>query len=147
MIAVDTNILVYGHREDSRFHGAAFQRLTKLAEGAASWAIPWALLARIHRCRDPSAHLRAAHPASSCGRSGGGLASIAEPRVDGRDRGSLASAALLPGGWSCRVGAPVHDARIAALCLQYGVRELWSADRDFSRFAGLMTVNPLVAAR
>ena len=45
------------------------------------------------------------------------------------------------------VGAPVHDARIAALCLQHGVRELWSADRDFSRFAGLMTVNPLVAAR
>jgi hypothetical protein len=24
------------------------------------------------------------------------------------------------------------------------VRELWSADRDFSRFAGLAVVNPLV---
>jgi predicted nucleic acid-binding protein len=30
------------------------------------------------------------------------------------------------------------------LCRQHGVRELWSADRDFSRFAGLKVVNPLL---
>jgi uncharacterized protein len=41
-------------------------------------------------------------------------------------------------------GARVHDARIAALCLQHGVRELWSADRDFGRFPSLNVVNPLV---
>jgi uncharacterized protein len=41
-------------------------------------------------------------------------------------------------------GAQVHDARIAALCRQHGVRELWSADRDFNRFAGVSVVNPLV---
>src|SRR5882757_6117514 len=42
------------------------------------------------------------------------------------------------------VGARVHDARIAALCLQHGVRELWTSDRDFSRFPQLKTVNPLM---
>jgi predicted nucleic acid-binding protein len=42
-------------------------------------------------------------------------------------------------------GAPVHDARVAALCRHHGVRELWSADRDFGRFAGLTNVNPLVS--
>jgi predicted nucleic acid-binding protein len=41
-------------------------------------------------------------------------------------------------------GALVHDARSAALCLHHGVRELWTADRDFSRFAALRTRNPLV---
>jgi predicted nucleic acid-binding protein len=41
-------------------------------------------------------------------------------------------------------GPRVHDARIAALCLQHGVRELWTADRDFSRFPQLKTVNPLL---
>jgi predicted nucleic acid-binding protein len=41
-------------------------------------------------------------------------------------------------------GPLVHDARIAAICLQHGVRELWTADRDFSRFPQLKTVNPLV---
>jgi len=34
--------------------------------------------------------------------------------------------------------------RVAALCRDHGVRELWSADRDFGRFAGLTVVNPLV---
>jgi predicted nucleic acid-binding protein len=41
----------------------------------------------------------------------------------------------------------VHDARVAALCRDHGVSELWSADRDFSRFAGLSVVNPLLATR
>lgn len=42
------------------------------------------------------------------------------------------------------VGPRVHDARIAAICLQHGVREFWSADRDFSRFPALKIVNPLL---
>ncbi len=41
------------------------------------------------------------------------------------------------------IGARVHDARIAAICIEHGVRELWSADRDFKRFPGLKVVNPL----
>jgi predicted nucleic acid-binding protein len=45
-----------------------------------------------------------------------------------------------------RVAGPqVHDARVAALCRQHGVRELRTADRDFSRFSGLAIVNPLLA--
>ncbi len=39
--------------------------------------------------------------------------------------------------------AIVHDARVAALCLFHGVRVLWSADRDFSRFPDLPVVNPM----
>ena len=41
-------------------------------------------------------------------------------------------------------GPAVHDARIAALCLTHGVRALWTADRDFTRFPRLRTVNPLI---
>jgi predicted nucleic acid-binding protein len=41
------------------------------------------------------------------------------------------------------VGARVHDARIAAICIEHGVRELWSADRDFGRFPDLVVRNPL----
>ena len=45
-----------------------------------------------------------------------------------------------------RVDGPrVHDARVAALCREHGVQELWTADRDFSRFPELATRNPLVA--
>jgi len=33
-------------------------------------------------------------------------------------------------------GNLVHDAHIAALLMENGVRDLWTADRDFSRFSG-----------
>ena len=33
---------------------------------------------------------------------------------------------------------------IAAICIGHGVRELLTADRDFSRFSSLVTRNPLV---
>jgi predicted nucleic acid-binding protein len=41
-------------------------------------------------------------------------------------------------------GPRIHDARIAVLCAIHGVQELWSMDRDFSRFPFLKTHNPLV---
>jgi len=41
-------------------------------------------------------------------------------------------------------GPRIHDARIAALCLHHNVRELWTADRDFSAFSQLKVRNPLV---
>ena len=40
-------------------------------------------------------------------------------------------------------GALVRDARIAACCRIHAVQELWTADRDFSRFPSLKTRNPL----
>jgi hypothetical protein len=40
-------------------------------------------------------------------------------------------------------GPRIHDARIAALCAGSGVTELWSADRDFTRFP-ITTKNPLL---
>jgi uncharacterized protein len=42
-----------------------------------------------------------------------------------------------------KVSGPVfHDAKIAALALHHGVRELGTADRDFGRFPRLRTRNP-----
>jgi uncharacterized protein len=43
-------------------------------------------------------------------------------------------------------GPRVHDARIAAICLAHGVRELWTADRDYGRFSRLRTRNPLIGS-
>ena len=41
MIAVDTNILIYAHRRESRYHEEAATVLRTLAEGESIWAIPW----------------------------------------------------------------------------------------------------------
>lgn len=39
-------------------------------------------------------------------------------------------------------GNLVHDAHIAALCREHGVRELLTADADFARFRGIEVANP-----
>lgn len=143
MIAVDTNILVYAHREDSPFHGAASERITELAEGSAMWAIPWPCL---HEFLAIVTHPRIYTPASPLARA---LDQV-DAWIESPTLVLLAEAAehwstlrrLLTAGRI--VGPRVHDARIVALCRPHGVRELWSADRDFSRFAGLSVVNPLI---
>jgi predicted nucleic acid-binding protein len=44
MIAVDTNLLVYAHREDSEWHAAAKTCLVELATSGSPWAIAWSSL-------------------------------------------------------------------------------------------------------
>jgi len=44
------------------------------------------------------------------------------------------------------MGPLVHDGRIVAICRAGGVREILTADRDFSRFAGLPARNPLLTS-
>jgi predicted nucleic acid-binding protein len=39
-------------------------------------------------------------------------------------------------------GNLVHDAHIASLCLEHGVSELVTGDRDFARFPQIRTFNP-----
>jgi len=143
LIAVDTNILVYAHREDSEWHQAAFQRLAAVAEGRAAWAIPWPC---IHEFLAIVTHPRIFAPPTPIARAlsqvdawteSPSLVLLAESQVHWERLRSL----LLTG----KVAGPkVHDARIAALCLQHGVKQLWSADRDFGRFSAVTVVNPLV---
>jgi predicted nucleic acid-binding protein len=54
MIAVDTNLLVYAHREDSPWHQAAADVVATLAEGRASGPFP-ALATRNPLVRPPEA--------------------------------------------------------------------------------------------
>lgn len=143
MIAVDTNILIYAHREDSPFHEGASKRMEELAAGAATWAIPWPCL---HEFLAIVTHPRIYAPPSPLGRALDQIdAWLESPTLVTltESTGYLSALrALLVAG---RVtGGRVHDGRIAALCRHHGVRELWSADRDFGRFSGLSVVNPLI---
>jgi toxin-antitoxin system PIN domain toxin len=143
VIAVDTNVLVYAHREDSPFHEAALRGLTELSENAESWAIPWPC---IHEFLAIVSHPRIYNPPTPLARALDQVeAWLESPSLvllaESTDHWATLRA-ILAGG---RVAGPhVHDARIAALCREHGVRELWSADREFSRFAGFRVVNPTV---
>lgn len=143
MIAVDTNVLVYAHRRDAPAHERAVATVGALAEGAERWAVPWPCVGEFY----------------SVVTSGRGLAEPTAPRdaVDQLDAWLASPSVVLLGEsgntWrhlrgllldTAPRGARVHDARIAAVCLDAGVAELWTADRDFSRFPALRTRNPLV---
>lgn len=144
MVAVDTNILVYAHREEYGWiHDDALALLRPFVEGREQWAVPW-----------PCAHEF--------------ISVVTHPRVFAKPTpvdealdvlADLANSAGFhwlsesPGYFEVlrKVAAPakvqggrIHDARIAALCLHHGVRELWTADRDFSMFPKLKIRNPLV---
>jgi toxin-antitoxin system PIN domain toxin len=143
VIAVDTNVLVYAHRLDSPFQQRAAEALRTLAEGRSAWAIPWPCL---HEFYAVVTHPRVYQPPTSPAVA---LATIdawlESPSLqvlhEASDHWAVLSALLKKGGVA---GPRVHDARIAAICLCNGVREVWSADRDFTRFAKLVVHNPLV---
>ena len=145
MIALDTNLLVYAHREDSPWHHPAAAIVVKLAEGRSAWAIPWPCL---HEFLAIVTHARIYVPPTPL--------TQALAQVDAwLESPSLSVLSESEGYWMMlrsalkvgRVTGPqVHDGRVAALCQYHGIDELWTADRDFGRFPDLATKNPLVDA-
>lgn len=144
MIAVDTNILVYAHREDVAWFDGAATAIRGLADAGRPWAIPWPcvyeFLAIVTHPRifvTPTPLERAVDQVQAWMESPSLVLLGEGPGYWGRLSGLLLDS---------KVGGPVvHDARIAALCLANGVSELWSADRDFGRFPALKVRNPLVS--
>ena len=144
MIAVDTNILIYAHRRDSPWYKPAAKLIKSLAEGRATWAIAWPCLhefisiATNKRIYQPSSTLDEALAQVDIWMQSPQLNLLSEQSSYWAELKALARAGQVNGG-------QIHDTRIAALCLHHGVSELWTADRDFSRYPKLRTRNPLVS--
>jgi toxin-antitoxin system PIN domain toxin len=141
LIAVDTNILIYAHRQEFPQHAAALAVVRELAEGAAAWALPVFVLGEFLRI---VTHRRILEPPSD--------ERVALAVLDGL-LGSPTVRVLTPGEryWALlrdvlRTGGVrgnlVHDAEIAAVCLESGATEILTEDRDFARFRGI-TPRPL----
>ena len=133
MIAVDANILVYSHREDSAWHRPALDAVTTLAEQPAPSCIPWPCL---HEFLAVVTHPRIYRPptplATACAQVDAWLESPSLILLAESDAYWKVLRACITGG---RIAGPlIHDARVAALCLAHGVRELWTDDRDVGRF-------------
>ena len=142
MIAIDTNMLVYAHRKESQWHEAARRCVRKLAEGRSRWAIPWPC---VHEFLSIVTHPRIFRPPTSLSAALDQVdAWLESPTVTLLSESELHWIELKKLLTNGRIMGPmVHDARVAALCLQHGVRELWSADRDFGRFPALNVINPM----
>lgn len=144
MIAVDTNILIYAHRPEMPEHAAALRALQDLVDEGDSWVIPWPCVHEFlgvttnPKVFDVPTPVVTALRAINDLHAKGGLILLSE----GEDHLDRLRSLLREAGVA---GPVVHDARIAAICLSHGVSELWTADRDFSRFPGLRVRNPLAS--
>ena len=146
MLAVDTNILVYAHRRESRDHKAAAATLAQLASGAGPWAIPWPCC---YEFLSVVTNRRIwGEAASSPSQAWAQLAAWADSpsnRLIGETEGFLSILREFVERPRV-VGAMVHDARIAAICVAHGTEALLTRDRDFSMFPRLRVRDPLGAA-
>lgn len=141
MRALDTNVLVHAVIETSRFHTIAREILVDLASGPAPWAIPWPCVYEFLRV---VTHPRVFHPPMPAERALHDLRSImASPSLvllaETERHGEVMSSVMAASG---STGNLVHDAHIAALCLEHGVSELVTGDRDFARFPQVPVLNP-----
>jgi toxin-antitoxin system PIN domain toxin len=143
LTALDTNILVYAHRADAHQHAPALNLLRTLAEGEQPWAIPFLVLVEFVRV---VTHRRFAPP------------STPEAAFDWIEslRESPSLHILMPGARffplysrlsleAKAAGNLAFDAAIVALCLEHGVSQLVTEDRDFRRFGKELKIVSLPA--
>ena len=138
MIAVDTNILVHAHREESPKHVAAHARVVSLAESPSRWAIPVFCIGEFVRVLT---HPRLFDPPYTAHEACEALRRLlASPSLSvlcpGPDYPALLVEAVREAN---AIGNLVFDAQIVALCREHGIVRLMTEDRDFDRFDNLRT--------
>ena len=141
MLAVDTNVLVYAEIISSAHHQVARARLRELSEAASPWALPWPCVYEFLRV---VTHPRVYHPPVPLDVARSDLSAIlASPSLillsETARHADILQAVLAE---SEVTGNLVHDAHIAALCIEHGVSEILTGDPDFERFHGIKVTNP-----
>lgn len=144
MRAVDTNVLVLAEIRNSPQHARAREVIQGLSEGGEAWAIPWPC---VYEFLQVVTHPRVYHPPMPVETALADLrAVLASPSLvllaETARHGEVMEQVLRRSG---ATGNLIHDAHIAALCIEHGVSELITGDQDFHRFAGLTVTDPFAA--
>lgn len=144
MTAIDTNVLVYAYGSEGPFRAPALAELRRLAEGEDLWALPWPCIYEYLRVVTHPSVLQVPLAAEVAWER---LQSpLASPSLlllaETQRHPELLAEVLVQSGAR---GNVVFDAHIWTLCLEHGVSELLSGDRDFARFRGLKLRNPFAA--
>jgi len=135
VIAVDTNVLIYAHREELPQHRQALAWLRHLAEGPVPWALPVFCLGEFIRV---VTHPRIFDPPSPLDLALAALDTLLQ---------SPTLRVLFPGpryaAFFCQCvleadarGNLAFDAQIAAVCKEQGASILLTLDRDLPAFLG-----------
>jgi toxin-antitoxin system PIN domain toxin len=143
MIALDTNILVYAHRDGTPFHGPALDLLRRLSEGRTPYALFWPSLYEFLRV---VTHHRVFDPPSTIDEAAEALRAFLEPPVVQILSETPAHEAILREvlQQSRVAGNLIHDAHLVALALEHGIHEILTLDEDFRRFPQIRSRNPFL---
>jgi toxin-antitoxin system PIN domain toxin len=140
VIAVDTSILVYAHQPGMPRHEPALHRLQELAEGSAPFALPWPCAYEFLRV---VTHRRVFDHPSTTEQAWAFLRNVldspATVLLSETDRHVEVLERVLQDAQV--TGNLIHDAHIAALLLENGVRDFLTTDADFHGFRGLRVVD------
>ncbi len=142
MIAIDTNLLVYGHRAALPQHRAARRAIENASRAARGWGIPlpciaefWSVVTHPKSLGGPSTAEQARSFLASLIEQGG--ARIWMPGESFWDRLTRLAADL---GVQ---GPRIFDVQIALTAFDNGASEIWTHDHDFVAFPGLRVHDPL----
>lgn len=146
MRVVDTNILVYAHREEFQRHETALGYLRDIACSPEPWVLLWPCLYEFVRVVTHPRLFEPPTPLEQAIEAVEGL--LASPSVllvgEGKRHSAWFSKALRRAG---ATGNLAFDAHIAALMKEHGISEIVTADRDFHRFPEITVVNPFTTSR
>jgi toxin-antitoxin system PIN domain toxin len=143
MLVVDTNILVYATDADSPFHGKARSWLDKRRAQPDAWYITWSILYEFLRV---TTHPRVLRRPWNAPEAWAFVAALLDsPGLD----------VLVPTSRHAEIAREVitefpfvsgnlfHDAHIAVLMREHGIRQICTRDTDFHRFTFVEVVDPL----
>ncbi|MGH3344352.1 MAG: TA system VapC family ribonuclease toxin [Carbonactinosporaceae bacterium] len=138
---VDTNVLVYASDTGSPRHGRARELLADLAAGTALTTLFWPVLMGYLRIVTNPRIMR--EPLASHAALSNVHHLLEHPciRAVGEAEGfwKVFRAAAEP---AQPTGNLIPDAHLVALMHQYGVRDIWTHDRDFRKFDGIVLRDP-----
>ncbi len=136
MRSVDSNVLVHAYLSNSPFHAVCSALVDELASSAAPWAIAWPCIHEFYGTVTRR-NLFPMVPSAAAVRDqiDAWLESPSVTLLSETNHHWATLSRLLRDGDI--TGPMVHDAKIAAICLDHGVDEFVTFDRDFSRFPEL----------
>jgi len=141
VIALDTNILIYAHHSRYPEHRRARAAIERAAQNERGWGFAFPCIAEFWAvATHPASAGRPSHPDEARAFLAGLLAAGA--RVFTPTPQTAEHVTDLAVSLDIR-GHRIFDLQIAQVCVEAGVRELWSHDKNFVAVPGLPIRDPL----